>query len=69
MEGRRNELQHLKLRVLTKHAEDAGLPDEGIEQAMDSSDPKSALIELILSSPDVNSSATGPVVPEGVPPS
>ena len=42
---------------------------EGIEQAMDSSDPKSALIELILSSPDVNSSATGPVVPEGVPPS
>jgi hypothetical protein len=51
IQARRSELQKMTLRALTKHADEVDLADEKIERAMDSDDPKHALIELLLSVP------------------
>jgi GTPase SAR1 family protein len=44
----RERLQTQKKRKLTREAEDAGVPEDQIDEAEDSSDPKAALIELIV---------------------
>ena len=50
----RDELKGLKLLALQKQAASAGIADEDIEEAMESDNPKGALVELLL----VVSSAT-----------
>jgi hypothetical protein len=51
METRRRELQKMKLRALSKYADEVDLPDDKVDHAMDSNNPKQALVELILSVP------------------
>ena len=43
------ELQELKLSALEKRAREAGAGEAVVEEAKDSEDPKSHMIELILS--------------------
>ena len=44
----RAELEQLKTGALTKRAKAAGLGEQAVEEALDSAEPKAALIELIV---------------------
>eukprot|EP01052_Picozoa_sp_SAG31_P060003 SAG31_NODE_19227_length_609_cov_0.625490_1_plen_177_part_10 len=50
----RSELDGLRLMALQKRAVDAGVDDKDLENAMDTADPKAALIALILALPNVD---------------
>ena len=47
----RSELNGLRLMALQKRAADAGVADTDLEDAMDTTDPKAALIALVLALP------------------
>jgi hypothetical protein len=51
----REELGGLRVMALHKRASSAGVSDVAIEEAMDSSDPKGTLIELLLAQPVLSS--------------
>eukprot|EP01043_Picozoa_sp_COSAG02_P040353 COSAG02_NODE_3259_length_7079_cov_30.942693_6_plen_354_part_01 len=50
----RSELNGLRLMALQKRAVDAGVDDEDLEDAMDTDEPKAALIALVLALPEVD---------------
>ena len=56
-QSRRNELQQMKMSSLAKQVEEMNVEDDKIEQAMDSENPKSALVELLLLVPATKDSS------------
>eukprot|EP01046_Picozoa_sp_COSAG06_P019702 COSAG06_NODE_1414_length_9536_cov_28.536717_5_plen_574_part_00 len=63
----RERLQTQKKRKLTREAEDAGVPEDQLDEAEDSSDPKAALIELIVAATRAKALSSAPPVDATIP--